>query len=219
MRATLLTAALTVAFSTVCLAQERPAREWEVGAAGGYGWYDNASIGNPALGESANAGFHSGSAVGAFFGQNMYQHLGGELRYLFLWGAPQLQLNNTRATMHGDTNLVVYDFLFHMKSRDSKVRPFLAAGAGIKVFTGNSIQFFTQPLQGFAVLLPHRQVEPAVSVGGGIKFQAARHLLLRADFRTYMSPLPDRLFQTPKLNEIRGWVYNFVPQVGVGYTF
>jgi hypothetical protein len=219
MRATLLTAALTVAFSTVCLAQERVAREWEVGAAGGYGFYDNATIGNPLAGASASAGFHSGSAVGAFFGQNMYEYVGGELRYLFLWGAPQLQLGNTRATMHGDTNLVVYDFLFHMKSRHSKVRPFLAAGAGIKAFTGNSTQFLTQPLQDFAVLLPRRQVEAAVSVGGGIKFQAARHVLLRADFRTYMSPLPDRLFQMPRFNEIRGWVYNFVPQVGIGYTF
>jgi hypothetical protein len=214
MRATLLTAAVTVAFSTICLAQE-----WEVGAAGGYGWYDNTSILNPALGLSASAGFHAGAAAGAFFGQNMYEYLGGELRYLYLWGSPQLQFQNTRATIHGDTNLVVYDFLFHLKSRDSKVRPFFAAGAGIKVFSGNSALFFTQPLQEFAVLQTERQVEPAVSVGGGIKFAVAKHVLVRADFRAYMSPLPDRLFATPRFNDIRGWVFNFVPQVGLGYTF
>jgi outer membrane protein W len=214
MRTVLLTSVIAVTFSTVCVAQE-----WEVGAAGGYGWYDNTSIGNPVLGLSATSGFHSGSAVGAFFGENMYEHLGGELRYLHLWGVPQLQLSNTRATIHGYTDLVVYDFLFHMKSRDSKVRPFLAAGAGIKVFTGTSTQFFTQPLQEFAVLVPNRQVEAALSAGGGIKFAAARHVLLRADFRTYFSPLPNQLFRTPRFNEIRGWVYNFVPQVGIGYTF
>jgi len=214
MRATLWTAAVIVAFSTICLAQE-----WEVGAAGGYGWYDNTTISNPTLGVSASARFHSGAAVGAFFGQNMYQYVGGELRYLYLWGAPELQFQNTRATMHGNTNLVVYDFLFHLKSRDSKVRPFFAAGAGIKVFTGSSTQFFTQPLQEFAVLAPHRQVEAAVSVGGGIKYVPGKHVLVRADFRTYMSPLPDRLFVIRRFNDIRGWVFNFVPQVGVGYTF
>jgi Outer membrane protein beta-barrel domain len=214
MRATLLMVALTVAVSTVSVAQE-----WEVGATGGYGWYDNTSIGNPALGVSARAGFHSGAAAGAFFGQNMYEYVGGELRYLYLWSSPELQYQNTRATIHGNTNLVVYDFLFHLTSRDSKVRPYFAAGAGIKVFTGNSNLFFTQPLQQFAVLAPQRQVEAVVSAGGGIKFLPGKHVLVRADFRTYMSPLPDRLFVTPRFNDIRGWVFNFVPQVGVGYTF
>jgi len=214
MRATLLTAALAAAFSTVCLAQQ-----WEVGAAAGYGFYNNATIGNPVAGLSASAGFHSGFASGAFFAENMYEHVGGELRYLFLWGAPELQFQDIRATMRGYTNLVVYDVLVHMTSRDSKLRPFLAGGAGIKVFTGTGTQFVTQPLQQFAVLLPHTEVEPAVSVGGGLKYRAGRHVLLRADFRTYMSPLPNHLFRTARFNEIRGWVYNFVPQVGIGYTF
>jgi hypothetical protein len=198
----------------VCLAQQ-----WEVGAAAGYGFYNNASIGDPVTGVSASAGFHPGFALGAFFAENMYEHVGGELRYLFLWGAPELQFNDIRASMRGYTNLVVYDVLVHMTSRDSKVRPFLAGGAGIKVFTGTSTQFLTQPLQQFAVLFPHTEVEPAISVGGGIKYRAGRHVLLRADFRTYMSPLPDRLFRAPRVNETRGWVYNFVPQAGIGYTF
>jgi hypothetical protein len=214
MRATLLTSALALTLSSVCLAQE-----WEVGAAGGYGFYDNASIGNPVAGVSASAGFHPGLAVGAFFGENMYEHVGGELRYLFLGGSPELQFQSTRATLSGYTNLVVYDVLVHMKSRDSRVRPFFAGGAGIKVFTGTNAQFLTQPLQQFAVLRPLTQVEPAISAGAGLKFRVARHTLLRAEFRAYMSPLPDDLFRTTGLSKIRGWVYNFVPQVGIGYTF
>jgi hypothetical protein len=214
MRATLLTSVIAVAFSNMCLAQE-----WEVGAAAGYGFYNNASIGDPVTGLSASAGFHPGFAVGAFFGENMYEHVGGELRYLFFWGAPELQFQNTRASMRGYTNLVVYDVLVHMKTRDSNVRPYLAAGAGIKVFTGTSTQVLAQPLAEFAVLRPLQQVEPAISVGGGLKFRVATHALLRADFRTYMSPLPNHLFRPTGFSEIRGWVYNFVPQVGIGYTF
>jgi hypothetical protein len=214
MRATLLTSVFAVTLSSVCLAQQ-----WEVGAAAGYSAYNNATIGNPVAGVSASAGVRSGFALGAVFGQNMYEYVGGELRYLFLWGAPELQFQGIRATMSGYSNLVVYDVLIHMKSRDSKVRPFLAVGAGVKVFSGTSRQFLTQPLEEFAVLRPLNQVEPAVSVGGGLKYRVARHTLLRADFRTYMSPLPDRLFRTTGFSEIRGWVYNFVPQVGVAYTF
>ena len=214
MRATLLTSVFAVTLSSVCLAQK-----WEVGAAAGYGAYDNATIGNRVIGESASAGFHPGFALGAVLGENMYEHVGGEVRYLFLSGAPELQFQDTRATMHGYTNLVVYDLLVHMKSRDSKVRPFFAGGAGVKVFTGTSTQFLTQPLQEFGVLRPCTEVEPAISAGGGLKYRAARHLLLRADFRVYMSPLPNDLFRTTRFQEIRGWVYNFVPQVGVSYTF
>ena len=214
MRVTLLTSVIAAAFSNICLAQE-----WEVGAAAGYGFYNNASVGNPVTGLSASAGFHQGFALGALFGENMYEHVGGELRYLFLWGAPELQFQNTRASMRGFTNLVVYDVLVHMKSRDSKVRPYLAGGAGIKVFTGTSTQFLAQPLAEFAVLRPLQQVEPTISAGGGLKYRVARHALLRADFRAYMSPLPNRLFRPTGLSEIRGWVYNFVPQLGIGYTF
>jgi hypothetical protein len=214
MRTILLTSVIAVAFSNVCQAQE-----WEVGAVAGYGFYDNATIGNPVAGVSASAGFHPGFALGAFVGENRYEHVGGELRYLFMWGAPELQFHNTRATMRGYTNLVVYDVLVHMKSQDSKVRPYLAGGAGIKVFTGTNTQFLAQPLTQFAVLRPLQQVEPAVSAGGGLKFRLARHALLRTDFRTYISPLPRHLFRPTGVSEIRGWVYNFVPQVGIGYTF
>jgi hypothetical protein len=214
MRATVLTSVFAVTLSTVCVAQE-----WEVGAAAGYSAYENATIGNPVAGVSASAGVRPGFALGAVFGENMYEYVGGELRYLFLWGAPELQFQGIRATMSGYTNLVVYDVLVHMKSRDSKVRPFLAVGAGIKVFSGTSRQFLTQPLEEFAVLLPHNQVEPAISAGGGVKYRVARHTLLRADFRAYMSPLPDNLFRTTRFSEIRGWVFNFVPQIGIAYTF
>ena len=49
MRATLLTSVVAAAFSHMCLAQE-----WEVGAAAGYGFYNNASVGNPVTGLSAS---------------------------------------------------------------------------------------------------------------------------------------------------------------------
>jgi hypothetical protein len=214
MRLTLLSLAFGITLSPMCLAQQ-----WEFGATSGYSFYTNASIGNPIAEQSASAGFRPGYTLGAVFGENLYNYVGGELRYLFLWGTPQINFQGTRATMAGYTNLVVYDVLVHMASRDSSVRPYLAAGAGIKVYGGTSAGSLMQPLTQFAVLRPLTQVEPAVSVGGGLKYLVARHALLRADFRAYMSALPNHLFRTTGVSEIRGWVYNFVPQVGVGYLF
>jgi hypothetical protein len=205
-----LTLALTV--SSACLAQQ-----WEVGGAGGFGWYVSPSIRN-AIG-SADAGFPAKGAIGAVFGENMYEYLGGEVRYLFRFGGPQLRFGGTQVNMTGHTNVVVYDFLVHMRSRDSKVRPFVAGGAGIKVYSGTGFRSLTQPLGGFALLSPVNQVEPAISVGGGLKYLVAKHILLRADFRTYMTPLPDRIFRPTGFSAIHGWVFDFVPLAGISYVF
>jgi len=34
-----------------------------------------------------------------------------------------------------------------------------------------------------------------------------------------MTPLPNELFRPTGLSAIRGWVFDFVPQVGVSYLF
>ena len=207
-------AALTWLFCGSVLAQE-----WEFGGAGGFGWVHDTSISN--LGQSATAGLHPGIAAGVVFGENLYNYIGGEVRYLFRAGAPMINYQGTRADMSGYSNTVVYDLMFHMKPRDARFRPFVAAGAGIKVYTGTGdrFQLVGQPLLRFAALTPVTQVEPAISVGGGVKYLVRRHVLLRADFRTYMTPLPNCVFRTPPGSSIRGWVFDLVPQIGVSYMF
>jgi hypothetical protein len=214
MRLTLLTIVINLAIINSCAAQD-----WEVSAALGGSAYSGAGIGNPVLGATANASFRPGFVLGAVVGDNRFDYVSGELRYLFFWGSPELNFQGTRATINGYTNLVVYDLLVHMRSRDSKVRPFVAGGVGARIFTATGAQPLTQPLQQFALLRPLTQVKPAVSVGGGLKYLVARHTELRFDFRTYMSPLPNRVFRPTDVSAIRGWIYNFVPQVGIGYMF
>lgn len=210
---------LILVLSARCFAQEGSAEEWEVSAALGYSGNHGTTIGNAELGTSASAGYRDGFVLGTVVGQNLYEHVGGEVRYLFMWGTPGLSFQGTRATTTGYSNLVVYDLLVHFKSYDSGLRPFLAAGAGIKILTSTDEQLVTQPLLEYALLRRGTQVEPAISVGGGLKYRIAPHTLLRFDFRTYLSPLPNKLFLTNSSSVIRGWVYDFVPQIGIGYTF
>jgi hypothetical protein len=193
------------------------AQQWELGGAGGYGWYVNPSISNP-LG-SAQAGFPPKATIGVVFGNNMYEYVGGELRYLFRFGGPELRSGGIQANMTGYTNLVTYDLLVHTRPRDVKLRPFFAAGAGIKVYTGTGIRSVDQPLLGFAVLTPSTQVEPAISAGGGLKYRLTKHAQARIDFRTYFSPLPNQIFRTHGSSSIHGWVYDLVPMAGISYVF
>jgi len=212
MRFSLCAFLFVIATPIACLAQD-----WEVGGAGGYGWYANPSISTP-LG-SAQAGFTNRGVIGAVFGESPYEHWGGEIRYLLQFGGPELRLDGGRTNLPGHTNLVVYDFLVHMTRKEDKLRPFLAGGAGIKVFTGDGSYLIGQSSQNFVTLVPHTQVEPVISAGAGLKYRATRHVQLRVDFRTYFSPLPDDIFRRSRNTVLSGWAYNFVPMAGISYMF
>ena len=125
----------------------------------------------------------------------------------------------SRLNATGYSNLITYDVLFHVTNREARIRPFIAGGAGAKIYTGNQLRSVGLPLIGSAVLVPCTQVEPAISVGGGLKFRVSRHGLLRLDFRTYMTPLPDRILRPTGLSQVHGWVYNFVPLGGLSFVF
>ena len=193
------------------------AQEWELGAAGGYGAYVNPSIVTSS--GSIEPGFAPKGVIGVVFGQNMYEHIGGEVRYLFQWGGPQLQSQGVHASAMGHTNLITYDVLFHTSNREANLRPYFAAGAGIKVFTGSQLRAVGQPLVSGALLVPATQVEPVISAGAGLKYKVHKHVIIRLDFRTYFSPLPDEIFRPTGDSRIRGWVYNFVPLAGISSVF
>jgi hypothetical protein len=208
---------LSIIGCVALLASHGRAQQWEFGAIAGYGWNHDATIANgPA---SASAGFHPGFALGTVLGENMYNYIGGEFRYLFRWGSPLIDYQGTRASANGYSNILTYDLLVHMTPRDNRLRPYVAGGAGIKIYTSTNDQPFVQPLKDFAVILPVTQVEPAISVGGGIKYRVARHVQIRADFRAYMTPLPNQLFRPTGSSISRGWLFDFMPQVGIGYLF
>jgi hypothetical protein len=206
--------AFLLTLSSACLAQP-----WELGANGGFGWYVYPTITNSS--GSVRAGVPAKGAIGVTLTENINNHIGGEINYLLRWGGPQLRFDGTQANLSGHTNAVTYDFLFYTVPHESAIRPFVSGGAGIKVYTGNGQRFLdiNQPLANFALLRPITQVEPAISVGGGVKFTFANHAQVRIELRTYMTPLPDLVFRPTGLSKIRGWLYDFVPLGGISYVF
>jgi hypothetical protein len=147
--------ALVAAAPTACLSQA-----WEFGGAGGYGWYSNPAISGPP--PSAEAGLPNRANRGVVLGENLYKYLGGEVRYPFPFDGPQLRSDGPQTNTSGYTNVIVYDFLLHMRSKEERLRPFVA---GVKVFTSSGNFFVGQPLEGFAGLVDRTQVEPAISAG------------------------------------------------------
>ena len=207
-------AAIILALSSACMAQERG---WEVGGAVGFGIMRNASIDN-ATG-SATAGFDNRFVAGAVIGQDLYQHFSGELRYTFRDNDLVLKSGGQKVNMDGDSHLVHYDVLFHPTTKESRIRPFLAAGAGIRLFRGTGREYVSQPFSDFALLTQTNEVKPLISVGGGVKAKLTEHTAIRVDFREYISPFPENLFATVPGSKIQAWLFDSVPMAGISFVF
>ena len=210
MRLALLSLAVA-ACATGCLAQS-----WELGGGIGYGWTLDSGVTNTPNG--THVGHEARGAFTIVADENPYNYIGGEFQYLFRPGGVQLRSNGITETASGYSNVIVYNLMVHMTPKESNFRPFVAVGAGIKVYT-NSEPLMPQPLSSSAFLAQGTQVEPALSFAGGAKFLLPHHVQLRLDTRVYAGPTPDRLVLAIRPSRTKGWIFDFVPMLSVAYVF
>src|SRR5579862_3312136 len=115
------------------------AQKWEVGFAAGGSFLTSQTISNP-LG-NADATRSPGWAASAFLDNNIGSGLfGGELRYDYEHGDLKLTSGGTKVTFGSQSNAVHYDFLMHFAPSESAVQPFIAAGGGVKWYSGTGTE-------------------------------------------------------------------------------
>jgi hypothetical protein len=202
--------ALLVIAASSCFAQR-----WEIGGLGAYGWYHDASITNQE--GSASVGISPKGGIGAVFGENLYKYIGGEVRWMYIFGQPQVKANGIEVARPGFSNLVHYDLLVHIAPQETKVRPFVAVGGGVRIYSVS--RWDLDQNTPFGYTRSRNDAQALISAGAGVKYAVAHGLQLRLDFRTYITPLPTDIFRLPGRVVTHGWLYNFVPSVGVGYLF
>jgi hypothetical protein len=203
---------VTLAAGSCCYGQS-----WSVGAAGGFGFYHDATINN-AQG-SASAGFGPRFAAGAVLGEDVSEHFGGELRYTYRDGDSELRFNGREANLDAAAHALHFDFLAYATRRHARLRPFLAGGAGIKRYMATGRVDPNQPLSNFAQLAHNDEVKALVSFGGGVKAVLGDHWLVRVDFRDYATPFPENVIVPAPGVKVHGWLHDFVPLFGVDWTF
>jgi hypothetical protein len=193
------------------------AKDWEVGATFGHGIYRNGTVFSP--GGTATAGIRNRFVAGAVIGEDLYEYVSGELRYLYQDGDPFLSAGGVQTNIQGQSHAVHYDVLIHVRPRESWVRPYLAAGFGAKWFLVTGPVPPNQPLEEVAVLSGEDQVRPLITLGGGVKFDLRAGIRVRVDFRDYLTPFPKRLIRPAPGATARGILQQFTPSVGLSYTF
>jgi hypothetical protein len=202
---------------TLALAATAHAQEWEIGGIGGAGFMNGLNVASAAA--SATTGFKSGAAFGAFAGSNLYPHLSGEIRYTYQMSDLKLSSGGTEVGFTGVSHAVHYDLLYHPANRHAKVQPFVAVGAGIKLYRGTGKEQAYQPLSNFAFLTPTQYLRPLLTAGGGLKYRLTEHVIFRAEVRDYITPFPNKVITPAPGAKISGWLQDFVPMCGLSFIF
>ena len=124
-----------------------------------------------------------------------------------------------RSDIQGQSHTFSYELLFHARDRDRRMRPFFAAGAGAKGYVIAGPAPFPQALPGIARLVTEDEWKPVVSLGGGVKYRLWNNVVVRGDFRDYLTTFPRRQILPAPNGTARGIFQQFTPLFGVSYAF
>jgi len=209
---------LPVTFLTVLLFVPAAfAQKWEVGVAGGGSFFTSETITNPA--GNGEAKLANGLIVSAWLGNNSSGPIGGEFRYDYEQSNLKLSSNGTDVSFGARTHSIHYDVALRFASRESRVSPFIVAGAGFRDYMGTGKEQVFQPLSNIALLTQTSQLKPLVSVGGGIKFQVAQNVLFRVEVHDFLTPFPEKVIAPALGSKVGGWLQDFAATAGISFTF
>jgi hypothetical protein len=193
------------------------AQNWEVGALGGYGFSNDLTI--KSASGTATAKLAPGAALGVFGGEDTYNYFSGEARYLYRFSDLRLSSAGTIVDFGAHTQIAEGVFLFHFRPRQSRIRPFLAAGGGISVLSGTGRQSAGQPLGHFAALNATREALPTADVGVGVKINLQKHLRLRLEADDYLSATPGKVIAPAPGATLGGVMHNVIAFAALSFTF
>ena len=192
------------------------AQNFEVGGLALVTSYRDAGVkSGPSVGA---VGFQPGPSAGGLLGQNMGEHFGGEIRYLFAQNDLKLSSGSAETKFGGRAHIMNYDVLVYATGRRARVRPYAAFGGGLKRYEGTGVEQAFQPLSNLALLTKTKQTLPTADFGGGVKFHLSRNTALRVEFRDYLTEVP-RVFEASPGAKISGLLHHWVPAIGFSWTF
>lgn len=194
------------------------AQKWEIGGGAGASFYTGKDI----TGRNNTSGTYKpagGWGATAVVGNNLYDYVGGEFRYVLQKNDLQLQSGSATAKFAARTSTFHYDVLIHTASVRQRVRPFLAFGGGVRLYEGTGKEVVAQPLANLGFLTKTTETKPIVDFGGGVKVKVSERVLFRAEVRDYFGPVPNKVVAPAPGAKLEGWNHNFVALFGISLLF
>ena len=203
--------------SALALAPAAVAQKWEFGGGVGGSIYPSNTITNGSA--SADVKTETSIAGALWLANNINDRWGGEVRVDYTRGDIQLSSGGTQASFNSEAYALHYDFQYHFTNAAARIRPYVAAGGGVKYYRGIGTEVLFQPLSQFALLTKTTQLEPLISVGGGIKVKMTEHFGLRLEVHDYLTPFPKQVVVPNAGSKISGWMQDIEPMIGLSYLF
>jgi opacity protein-like surface antigen len=201
----------------VLLAGTAFGQQYEIGADVGYGIYRNGTIFSGS--ETVQAGVRNRFAAGIVLGDEFSNYVSAEIQYLYHDGHPFLQGAGVKSDIQGNSEALTYSLLFHLQKRQRRLRPYLEGGVGAKGYIIAGPAPFPQPIPQVASLTTNDVWKVAFSPGGGVTWRPGPHVLLRVEFRDYLTTFPRQQIVPAPHNTARGIFQQFTPLFGASYTF
>ena len=192
-------------------------QQYEAGANIGYGIYHNGTIFS-SVGTS-DAGIRNRFATGITLGDEFSEYVSAEFRYLYHDGHPFLRAPGVDTDIQGQSHALTLELLFHFEPRARRLRYFLAGGAGAKEYVIAGPEPFPQPIPQIASLTTNDVWKTVFSAGGGAQYLLRPHMIVRGDFRDYLTTFPRQQIVPAPHNTARGIFEQFTPLFGLVYTF
>jgi len=205
------------AAASMALAPSARAQKWEFGGGLGGSFYVARDVVNGS--NAAEAKLNTDIASSVWLGNNLRGKWGGEIRYDYQRGDFALDRDPLSASLGGETHGLHYDILWHGLDRGAKVRPFLLAGGGIKMYRATGQPVLVQPLSQFALLTKHNELKGLLSLGVGVKWQILQSLQFRLEVHDYITNFPEEIIVASPGSHGSGVLQNIVPMAGIAYTF
>jgi hypothetical protein len=193
------------------------AQNWEFGAGAGASFPTTVAVTAP--GGSATAGLKTGAAFGVYLGQNLYNHVSGEIHYGYIMSDLRLKSGGAEATFGGQSHALHYDVVMHTGGRQARKQAFVSIGGGMRIFRGTGTESAYQPLMQYAYLTKTQELKPMGSVAVGVKVAVSKKVLFRAEVRDYVTGFPTKVI-TPAKNASfgGGMLHDFAPMVGLSFA-
>ncbi|MBI5087255.1 MAG: hypothetical protein HZB13_21975 [Acidobacteria bacterium] len=193
------------------------AQRWEAGGLGAFAMQPDAHVSK--AGGEASVKFRSSAALGAFAGHNMYRLVGGEVRYMWRFGNGEISSGAVKHEFGAHQQLVTYDILVHTAPRERKVRPYVAAGGGVKWVTGTGNPAAFPPLMSFGAFTAGTEAVPVADAAFGVKVKTGGKGMARIEVRDVMSAMPSTVFTAAPGAKLSGWMHDVMVVAGLGWTW
>jgi hypothetical protein len=210
---------MTILLAGLCLwAAPSFAQQYEIGALGLISDYTSVNVANAS--QSGTVGPTFGFSGGFLLGQTINDHWGGEFRYVYFRNDLELNGDSINAQLGGQSHAIHYDVLYYFSDPDSGVRPYVAAGFGMKYYQGTGSEDPFQPGSNLALLTKTGEALPAGDFGVGVKWRIGRRTAFRLEFRDYITGVPNKVIAAAPGAEIDGSIlHHWAPFFGITWTF